>query len=70
MKHLGSTFIEPPIFDLSGSYEDSSPCTPLIFLLSAGEDPMTSLIKLAEDKGIAANKISRISLGQGQVSIG
>lgn len=36
---LGHKFIEPPPFDLAGSYEDSTNKTPLIFILSAGVDP-------------------------------
>lgn len=37
--------------------------TPMIFILSTGADPTSSLLKYAQDKG---KVISVISLGQGQ----
>lgn len=37
---MGKEFIEPPTFDLSKSYRDASAITPLIFVLSAGSDPV------------------------------
>lgn len=42
---------------------DASSTTPLVFVLSPGSDPMSSLLKLSSDKGA---KLQTVSLGQGQ----
>jgi len=64
---MGQKYVEPPSFDLGDSFKDSNCCSPLIFILSAGTDPMSSLIKFSEDRNIRQTDLLTISLGQGQV---
>jgi dynein heavy chain len=67
IKQMGQQFVEPPTFDLPGSYADSFCITPLIFVLSPGADPMMALLKFGETMGVFDERIKTVSLGQGQV---
>ncbi|CAJ1434663.1 unnamed protein product, partial [Effrenium voratum] len=60
---LGEKFVNPPPFDLAGSYTDSNAMSPLIFILSPGADPGSNLYRFAAEKG---REVASISLGQGQ----
>jgi dynein heavy chain len=62
---MGRKFIEVPVFEIEKCFDDSSSLTPLIFVLSAGSDPVSDFIKFAEEKNMA-RKCEMISLGQGQ----
>ncbi|KAI8820875.1 dynein heavy chain and region D6 of dynein motor-domain-containing protein [Fimicolochytrium jonesii] len=62
---LGEQFIEPQTSDLSALYKESTPITPLIFVLSPGADPASSLFKFAEEMRFS-KKLNAVSLGQGQ----
>ena len=60
---IGEEFVKPPPFDLEACYGDSTCSTPLIFILSPGSDPMSSVLKAAE---LMKRPVDAISLGQGQ----
>jgi dynein heavy chain, axonemal len=62
-KNLGPTFVEPPPMDLTQIYADSTPTSPVIFVLSTGVDPSSMLRQLAGQMNVA---VEEISLGQGQ----
>ncbi|KAL8022251.1 putative AAA+ ATPase domain, dynein heavy chain region D6 P-loop domain-containing protein [Plasmopara halstedii] len=65
VEHIGRRFIEPPPFDLVGSFADSTVVTPIIFVLSTGSDPAKELLVFAETMKMN-RKLNSISLGQGQ----
>lgn len=62
---MGERFIVAPTFELSKCYRDSSVVTPLIFVLSAGSDPVADFLKFAEEMNMT-ERYRSISLGQGQ----
>uniref|UniRef100_A0A3Q3BGU1 Dynein, axonemal, heavy chain 6 n=1 Tax=Haplochromis burtoni TaxID=8153 RepID=A0A3Q3BGU1_HAPBU len=63
--NLGKEFVENPPVDLANLYNDMSPTTPLIFILSTGSDPMGAFQRFANERG-CLDRVEAISLGQGQ----
>ena len=49
VEQMGRRFVEPPPFDVNGSYEDSSCTTPLVFVLTAGSDPTKMVYAFADE---------------------
>jgi len=62
---LGQPYVEPPPFDLAGSYAEASATTPLLFVLSPGSDPTAALLQFADAQGFG-DRLDIISMGQGQ----
>ncbi|XP_062979874.1 dynein axonemal heavy chain 11 [Elgaria multicarinata webbii] len=65
---LGSKYVDGTRIDLAKSYEESSPATPMFFILSPGVDPLKDMETLGKKLGftIDSGKFHNISLGQGQ----
>lgn len=61
---IGQKFIEPPTFNIAKSYKDSSVTIPLIFILTAGSDPVADFQRFAEEMNMS-KKYDAISLGRG-----
>ncbi|XP_053977121.1 dynein axonemal heavy chain 2 [Hylaeus volcanicus] len=66
--NLGQRFVEPPVLDLKAVLDDSVAQTPLIFVLSPGVDPTSTLMQLVDSQEMT-NHFMTLSLGQGQSPI-
>lgn len=66
---MGEKYVTPPILSFDSIYEQNSPMSPVVFILSPGSDPASDLMKLAERIEFASNKIKFLSMGQGQEKI-
>jgi dynein heavy chain len=62
-EYMSKSFLNPPPFNLSEAFVDSSQSIPLVFILSTGSDPMDSVFHLGRTMDM---NISTVSLGQGQ----
>ncbi|KAJ9505503.1 hypothetical protein QJQ45_023787, partial [Haematococcus lacustris] len=64
---MGPQYTEPQPSGLADIYKDSSPVTPIIFILSQGADPTASLVRFGDSLGRpVGSRLHIISLGQGQ----
>uniref|UniRef100_K7FTG1 Dynein axonemal heavy chain 11 n=1 Tax=Pelodiscus sinensis TaxID=13735 RepID=K7FTG1_PELSI len=68
---LDSKYVEGTRMDLTKSYEESSPATPVFFILSPGVDPLKDMETLGKKLGftLESGKFHNISLGQGQETV-
>lgn len=64
---LGPEFVEPTPWNLEEVFPSTTHQTPVIFILSPGADPTSTLLKFAKKKGWSpGEKLHVISMGQGQ----
>ena len=63
LKSLGPYFVQPIIFQISDIFNESRVHTPLLLLLTPGNDPMEEITKAAQERGKVPYPIS---LGKGQ----
>ena len=68
---LGTKFIESRSVEFARSFEETSPTTPMFFILSPGVDPLKDVEKLGKKMGFTIDKrnFHNVSLGQGQETV-
>ncbi|XP_027593384.2 dynein heavy chain 10, axonemal isoform X1 [Pipra filicauda] len=66
---MGETYVQPPVISFEAILQQSSPFSPVVFILSPGSDPVNDLMKLAERTEFAAERLKFLAMGQGQEKI-
>lgn len=65
METLGEKFVQPPVLDYGRIFSQSSPLSPMVFILSPGADPQSDIQKFCDEMGMTA-RFKFVALGQGQ----
>ncbi|XP_004690685.2 PREDICTED: dynein heavy chain 10, axonemal [Condylura cristata] len=63
---MGEKYVQPPVISFEAIFEQSTPNSPIVFILSPGSDPASDLMKLAERSGFGGNRLKFLAMGQGQ----
>jgi dynein heavy chain len=66
---MGEQFVTPPVISFESILDQSTPLSPIVFILSPGSDPTTDLLKLAERSDFGINKVKLLAMGQGQEQV-
>uniref|UniRef100_A0A8C3NCR8 Dynein-1, subspecies f n=1 Tax=Geospiza parvula TaxID=87175 RepID=A0A8C3NCR8_GEOPR len=66
---MGETYVQPPVISFDAILQQSSPFSPVVFILSPGSDPVSDLMKLAERSEFKADRLKFLAMGQGQEEI-
>lgn len=62
-------YVQPPVISFEAVLEQSTPNSPIVFILSPGSDPASDLMKLAERSGFGGNRLKFLAMGQGQEKV-
>ncbi|KAM9259890.1 dynein axonemal heavy chain 10 [Cariama cristata] len=66
---MSEKYVQPPVISFEAVFEQSSPYSPVVFILSPGSDPVSDLMKLAERTGFGGDRLKFLAMGQGQEKI-
>ncbi|XP_039416979.1 dynein heavy chain 10, axonemal isoform X2 [Corvus cornix cornix] len=66
---MGETYVQPPVISFDDILQQSTPFSPVVFILSPGSDPVSDLMKLAERTEFKADRLKFLAMGQGQEEI-
>ncbi|XP_041843992.1 dynein heavy chain 11, axonemal [Melanotaenia boesemani] len=68
---MGTKYVETARLEFEKLFEDSSPSTPVFFILSPGVDPLRDVEKLGLNLGFSIDQgtLHNVSLGQGQEEV-
>uniref|UniRef100_A0A8C4TE89 Dynein axonemal heavy chain 10 n=1 Tax=Erpetoichthys calabaricus TaxID=27687 RepID=A0A8C4TE89_ERPCA len=66
---MGEKYVQPPVISFDAIFEQSSPNSPIVFILSPGSDPAGDLMKLAERTEFGASRLKFLAMGQGQEKV-
>lgn len=61
---MDERFVQPPVADYERIYQQSSPVSPVVFILSPGADPQSDIQQLGQAKGFTPpTKLRFLALG-------
>lgn len=62
-------YVQPPVISFDAILQQSTPLSPVVFILSPGSDPVSDLMKLAERTDFKADRLKFLAMGQGQEEV-
>ncbi|KAJ8266677.1 hypothetical protein GJAV_G00133350 [Gymnothorax javanicus] len=63
---IGEKYVQPPVISFEAVFEQSTPNSPIVFILSPGSDPAGDLMKLTERLDFRSSRLKFLAMGQGQ----